>query len=78
MLKFDAERKAKYNFEITFWLDFWDGPGGKGGGRIQNHFNIQISGRLLLGFDTRCTPGGVRPMKIHVQMEPQSHPKIAV
>ena len=51
--KFCWERKAKYDFEITFWLDFLDGPGGKGGVRIQNHFNLQISIRLQLGFDTR-------------------------
>ena len=74
MLKFYAEKKANPHFEITFWLDFWSGPGGKGGGWIQ----YKISERLLLGFHTPCTPGGVRRMKIYAQMEPKSHPKIAV
>ena len=58
--------------------DFWGGPGGKGGGRIQNQFNIQISIRLQLGFDTRCTPGGVRRIKMATKitkMATKIHPK---
>ena len=35
MLKFDAEKYAKDDFGITFWIDFWSGLGGLGGSRIQ-------------------------------------------
>ena len=61
-----------------FGSTFWDGPEGKGGVRIQNHFNHQISERLQLGFDTRYTLGEVRRMKIFAQMDPKSHPKIDI
>ena len=39
-------------------------------------FQYQISERLLLGFDTPCTPGGVRRMKIHAKIDPKSEHKI--
>ena len=35
MLKLDVEKCAKDDLGITFWIDFWSGLGGLGGGIIQ-------------------------------------------
>ena len=32
MLKFDAEKSARDFFHSRFWIDFWSGLGGLGGG----------------------------------------------
>ena len=55
MLKFDDEIRADFDSEITFWLDFWSGPGGKGGVRIQNHFNFRLQKDFYLDL-TRGAP----------------------
>ena len=55
MLKFYAEKWPDFDFDGGVWLDFWGGPGGKGGGRIQNNFNFRFQKDFYLDL-TRGAP----------------------